>query len=542
MTLSAGALVGGYTVDRLLGAGGMGEVYLARSPDLPRSDAVKVLGVELSRDPNFRARFLREADVAAGLDHPNIVTVYRRGESDGRLWIAMQYVAGTDADAAVRAGTMTAQRAVHIVGEVAKALDYAHQRGVVHRDVKPANFLLSGPVGPEERVLLGDFGIARALGDVGLTATGSVMATMSYAAPEVLTGSTVDGRADLYSLGCSLFQMLTGQPPFSSANGVAAVMTGHLHLPPPTVSDRVPGLSPRMDAVIATAMAKDPAQRFSSARELALAAADALRAGSGAWPPAAGATRPWHPDPAPAPVRRSRRGIAIGLGAVASVTVAAAVAAAVLTSGRESAAPTPAPPTTSNTPVAVNTSELVDLMPTPEQVANIVGGPRMTVAQTFTEPYNDPQADPVFKDCSGVFQPAKRSIYGGTEWSAVRAQLFTDGEAPARFLAVPGLILFPDAQTAAKAVSDQESQWSACSGRSFDLPLPDATPHLTFGPLSNKDGVLEITTSKDDGTGFGCQHAVTARSNVVIDVDVCRVDVNNQAVDLMNAIAKKIQG
>src|SRR5581483_3019241 len=195
--LGVGSVFAGYRVERVLGAGGMGTVYLARNPDLPRFEAIKVLSAELSRDADFRARFVREADVAAGLDHPNVVSIYRRGEFEGQLWIAMQFVDCTDADEALRAGAMTPARAVHVVSEVAKALDYAHERHVVHRDVKPGNFLLSGPVGPEERVLLGDFGIARALDDAKLTATGSFMATVSYAAPEVLAGEPFDGRADV---------------------------------------------------------------------------------------------------------------------------------------------------------------------------------------------------------------------------------------------------------------------------------------------------------------------------------------------------------
>jgi serine/threonine protein kinase len=144
--LTVGEVVAGYRIERVLGSGGMGSVYLAANPTLPRLDAVKVLSAELSRDPDFRARFVREADVAAALDHPQIVSVYNRGETDdGQLWIAMQFVDGTDADAALRAGTMTAPRAVHIISEVAKALDFAHAHNVVHRDVKPANFQLQPP-------------------------------------------------------------------------------------------------------------------------------------------------------------------------------------------------------------------------------------------------------------------------------------------------------------------------------------------------------------------------------------------------------------
>ncbi len=181
--LPEGAEVGGYRIERVLGSGGMGTVYLARHPQLPRSDALKVLPTELSVDPEFRARFLREADLAAMLDHPNIVRIYSRGESaSGQLWIAMQFVDGTDAGAELKAGPLPAERVAHIVGQIARALDYAHGRGIVHRDIKPANFLLSGPAGRQERVLLADFGIARALNESSrLTATGAMVATVAYA-------------------------------------------------------------------------------------------------------------------------------------------------------------------------------------------------------------------------------------------------------------------------------------------------------------------------------------------------------------------------
>ena len=264
------------------------------------------------------------------------MSIYRRGEFEGQLWIAMQFVDGCgDADAALRAGTMTPARAVHIIREVGKALDYAHQRGVVHRDVKPANFLLSGPAGPDERVLLGDFGIARALADVGLTVTGSVTATVAYAAPEALAGQPFDGRADLYSLGFTLFRLLTGRTPFATTNGAAAVMAAHLHAPPPRVTDVVPGLSTQMDQVIAVGMAKDPAQRFSSARGLAEATAAALndrtvqltapwksipRGQANSFPPSPLAPTmpaPFYGQPSFAPPPKRRRGRADRGGAVA---------------------------------------------------------------------------------------------------------------------------------------------------------------------------------------------------------------------------------
>jgi len=299
MVLSSGTVISGYRIGKVLGAGGMGTVYLADNPVLPRQDALKVLSAELSADPAFRTRFQREADVASALDHPNIVTVYSRGETEtGQLWIAMQYVAGSDAERETDAGRMTPARAVRITAAIADALDYAHRRGgLVHRDVKPANFLLADPgdAGGEERILLADFGIARALDDaVGLTGTGNLVMTVAYAAPEMLAGGgQVDGRADIYSLGCSLYRMLTGKAPFAGAVGIPAMMAAHLYAPPPRVTELRPDLSAALDAVIATALAKDPDQRYGTARELAAAAAAALDA-------AGGGTAEWVAPPADA--------------------------------------------------------------------------------------------------------------------------------------------------------------------------------------------------------------------------------------------------
>jgi eukaryotic-like serine/threonine-protein kinase len=301
MALDPGTVVSGYRIERVLGSGGMGTVYLARNPMLPRSDALKILSAEFSQDPAFRTRFTQEADLAASLDHPNVVTVYTRGETtDGQLWIAMQYVPGTDADAEGRAGRISAQRAVYVVAEVARALDYAHHRNLLHRDVKPANFLLApGGAGEPERVLLADFGIARALDDsLGLTVTGMVLATVAYAAPETLNGGAVDGRADVYSLGCALYRMLAGKTPFGGSGGMGAVVAAHLTQPAPRITDTVPTLPAAMNDVIATAMAKDPGQRYQSAREFARAAADALHDRRPAPPPPQ-----YRPPPSTSPPR-----------------------------------------------------------------------------------------------------------------------------------------------------------------------------------------------------------------------------------------------
>lgn len=275
--LTSGSTIAGYRIERVIGSGQMGTIYLARSPDLPRKDALKVLNRDFVHDPDFRVRFLREADVAAQLSHPNVVTVFRRGATeDGLLWIAMQYVDGTDADTALREGRMTPVLGVHTISEIAKALDYAHRQNVIHRDVKPANFLLSDDFGTDTRVLLGDFGIAHSMGQAQLVTAGSVLATVAYAAPEVLYGKPVDGRADLYSLGCSLFRLLTGRTPFRSEGDTATIIRSQLQDPPPLVTDFAPDLAPAINDVIRKALATDPDDRYQTGRELAEAAAEAL--------------------------------------------------------------------------------------------------------------------------------------------------------------------------------------------------------------------------------------------------------------------------
>ena len=319
MPLRPGERIGGYRIVRLLGTGGMGTVYLAEHPSLPRSNAIKVLSPELSTDPDFRARFEREANLAASLDHPNLISVFDRGEENGLLWIAMSYIDGTDAAEEVAKGpaVMTVARALRIVTEVGKGLDFAHQRGMLHRDVKPANFLLSGTDPAQERVVLTDFGVARSAQDtLQLTQTGKFVATIAYASPEQLLGRPLDHRSDIYALGCSLTKMLTGQDAYPSTIP-ANVMLGHLHEPPPRPSLIRPELPPAIDAVIARAMAKDPAARYNSCREFSSAAADALLPGA----------LPVQQIFTPPPKRRRTGLVAAGAGLVAVLALAGTVIA-----------------------------------------------------------------------------------------------------------------------------------------------------------------------------------------------------------------------
>ncbi|MCV7092314.1 serine/threonine protein kinase, partial [Mycobacterium interjectum] len=278
LALSNGAPFAGYTILRQLGAGGMAEVYLALHPRLPRRDVIKVLAEAVTADQEFRERFNREADLAATLWHPHIVGVHDRGEFDGQLWISMDYVEGTDAARLVKEryqDGMPIDEVCAIVQAVAGALDYAHDRGLLHRDVKPANILLTHPEYGERRILLADFGVARHLANIsGITETNVAVGTVAYAAPEQLTGSNIDGRADQYALAATAFHLLTGAPPFQHSNPIA-VISQHLHEDPPRLSDYRPELA-HLDDVFFKALAKQPADRFDGCRAFAAAVGEGI--------------------------------------------------------------------------------------------------------------------------------------------------------------------------------------------------------------------------------------------------------------------------
>src|ERR1700744_6243418 len=271
--LAAPTSFAGYTILRPLGSGGMADVYLAKHPRLPRLDALKILSEGTTADQEFRERFNREADLAATLWHPHIVAVHDRGEFDGHLWIAMDYVEGTDAARLMKEryrNGMSERDVGEIIGAAAGALDYAHVRGMLHRDVKPANILLTHPEDDERRILLADFGVARQFADIsGITETNVAVGTVAYAAPEQLIGSKIDGRADQYALAASAFHLLTGAAPYRHSNSVA-VIGQHLHAAPPRLSDYRPELAD-LDEVFFKALAKDPADRFGRCREFAAA-------------------------------------------------------------------------------------------------------------------------------------------------------------------------------------------------------------------------------------------------------------------------------
>lgn len=376
-----GTPFGRYRLVKVLGRGGMGEVWQAYDTAMNRVVALKVLPPSLADDDTYQRRFRREAQMAAGLDEPHIVPIHDFGEIDGRLYVTMRLIDGKTVHELLEGGPLPPQRAVGITEQIAAALHAAHRVGLVHRDVKPSNILVTD----EDFAYLIDFGIARTAGATKLTSTGSTIGTLAYMAPERLSTDTSDARADVYALTCVLHECLTGSQPFPG-DSVERQIAGHLTLPPPRPSTMQHGVPVEMDRVIATGMAKNPEHRYVTTRDLAIAARAAVA------PPAAQAHQPtaaawptpvphqhWPSAPAPhwqqpvPPQRPWWRGpailIPIGLLGVAAVT---AVAITLVVTGRSEnttgrqlatgtqgsssvAAPTSSAPRTNSTPAPTAT-------------------------------------------------------------------------------------------------------------------------------------------------------------------------------------------
>jgi Protein kinase domain/PASTA domain len=342
--LSVGSRFGDYRIEGTLGHGGMGIVYLARELGLDRLVALKVIRPELAHERHFRARFQTESRIAAAIEHPRVVTVFGAGELDGLLYVAMRYVPGDDLGRLIATrGALPSAEAAGLIDQVAEGLDAVHAAGLVHRDVKPANVIVaeretdSGPA-----AFLTDFGLAKAAAATdGLTATGEVIGSVDYMAPEQIEGRLIDARTDVYALGCVLFHAVSGRVPFPDRES-SAKMWAHLNEPPPPAGARYG--SRALDRVIRRAMQKDPARRFPSAGDLGRAALAAVRGEAvteperavGAGEAAPADTVPIRTEVAPGPTeplprrRRKGRGRRRVLAAIVVLAILAALGAAAI--------------------------------------------------------------------------------------------------------------------------------------------------------------------------------------------------------------------
>jgi serine/threonine-protein kinase len=397
--MPAGTRFAGYRISDVIGRGGMSIVYAAEHVQLGRRIALKLMAPQLASDDSFRERFIRESQIAASLEHPNVVPIYDAGEADGFLYIAMRYVEGIDLRTLLkRNAPLGLGQTLFLLEQVAGALDAAHERGLVHRDVKPANILVSQP---SDRVYLTDFGVAKAMSSPGLTKTGFFVGTFEYAAPEQLEGKPIDGRTDLYALGCVLYECLSGEAPFKAATE-ASIIHAHLVEPPPKLSTSRADLPVALNSVIARAMAKVKEERYDSCTDLTnavrraaldtsvvpatelqrpvTAPVSAMQETTLAPPePAAPTTPPPAPPPsveAPPPAPAAPRTVTLTTGRLVAAVVGilalilVAVVAAVLLAGGDdesSASPTTAPPpppaTTTTAQPAEAESGLASLVP-----------------------------------------------------------------------------------------------------------------------------------------------------------------------------------
>jgi serine/threonine protein kinase len=272
--LAPGSNFAGYEVESVVGAGGIGILYRARQVRLDRPVALKLVESDVARDPLIRERLRREARMVAALDHPNVVPLYAAGDEDGTVYIVTRWVEGTELGALIqRDGPLEPSRAARTAAQIAAALEVAHEQELVHRDIKPSNVILTS----EDHVYLTDFGLAKRAGTaVGLTRVDQMLGTVDYVAPEGIEGSEPDARADVYSLGCVLFEMLTGEPPFAGQGGGMAKMWAQVNAEVPSLSERRPDVSPALEDVMRRAMSKAPEDRPTAAvfRTTVLAAVD----------------------------------------------------------------------------------------------------------------------------------------------------------------------------------------------------------------------------------------------------------------------------
>jgi serine/threonine protein kinase len=550
-----GTQIGPYRLIRLLGRGGMGEVYEAYDTVKDRVVALKLIKPELSSDSTFRRRMEREAHTAGQLREPHVVPIHNYGELDGQLYIDMRFVQGTDlSDTLHTRGPLPPPEAVAIVSQIASALDAAHAAGVLHRDVKPENIMIA----EDDFAYLVDFGIAAAAFDERLTQTGAAIGTWKYLSPERFSNGEATYRADIYALACVLFECLTGAAPYESDSS-PALMAAHLMQPVPRPSQTRPGIPTALDAVIAQGMAKDPADRYTRAGDLAHAAHNALTSADQHQaseilqrnqtftPPAPFGpqsrsqfpTAPTFPPHwGPPPPRNRNRWVLV---ATAVVVVSALTGLGVWfgtrdTGGGGRSGPRKTTTTTTTAAPTLDTAQLTSMLLSPAEINNIMGATSIILGTPTTEMVDLPNtlSNPA---CNGPMNAVQAVAYAGSGYTAVSAQLLHEpGERPNHDV-VQAAVAFPSAAQAGAVLKNATAQWKACAGQSVTMNADGQVYTYTFGQVAETASKITLGHTAVGGSGFGCQHALSVVSSIVIDAAVCGFQITDQASRIVDGIA-----
>ena len=554
--------IGAYRVIRQLGSGGMGDVYLVQHPRLPRYDALKLLDATFSRNEQFRNRFDREADFLARLHHPNIITVFDRGEHEGRFWLTMEYVDGMDSAAFTRSvgGALRLDMATDIIAGAGAALDYAYfEHGVTHRDVKPANILLGlNPEGRLMSVKLADFGIAKAAGEAtSLTSTGVTMGTMTYIAPEAVEGRPVDNRADIYSLGVTAFVLLSGRPPFTG-DTLPSLMMAHVNHPVPSISQTNPNLPIALDAVFSRVLAKDPAHRYASCAEFVGALRAVMAMGSSLSaptvvppahfmsvppPPAAGNVGYHAAPPGPHPstgYRPRRRGRAL-LTMAAIIAVIAVVVSAVTIVAPWKGSTDAGGPSTPGTAASALDLDRVPLGAT--EINRIMGRDDMLLVyrgDAKSKSTEGPNSEVVPDECRNVGGIATSESDGtgirqarvtGTYTAATK---FTTG-------VLQGVFEHESEAKARELLARLTPIWRQCSEKTVTRKQEATTFTVRFSDLTVRDDRLLVTEQvQETAADYSCKLGMTRKFAFVFLVKACGNGLRDQSSTVLDELAAKV--
>ncbi|UGU20258.1 serine/threonine-protein kinase PknH/PknJ [Mycobacterium avium] len=592
-----GSMFGPYHLKRLLGRGGMGEVYEAEHTVKEWTVAVKLLNESFSSDPVFRERMKREARTAGRLQEPHVVPVHDYGEIDGQMFLEMRLVEGTDLDSVLkRFGPLPPPRAVAIITQIASALDAAHAAGVMHRDVKPQNILVTR----DDFAYLVDFGIASATTDEKLTQLGTAVGTWKYMAPERFSDAEVTYRADIYALACVLFECLTGSAPYR-ADSAGVLVSAHVMDPIPAPSARRPGVPKAFDAVIARGMAKKPEDRYASAGDLALAAKEALstpdqdraatilRRSQEAALPAAGqrdagastvlapppavntrqpgsaasqAGRGWTPESGPIPAAGQpgppyyQGGNANWAAAPAQFAgpppwgrpppkrrvwpiVAAVVAVLVVIAGGVGVwlviRPKPEPPQAA----PLTSDRLGALLLSASEVNAVMGSSTMEPGKPITATDSSSVTVSV-PDCQGALYTTQDPVYAGSGYSAVNGLVSSEAGDNYDHWVNQAVVLFPSADKAKSFLQTSLQKWKGCAGQTVTVTNKSKTYRWTFAQVQGAPPKITLMDTQEGADGWECQRALSVANNVIVDINACGYRITDQGDQIADKVVAKI--